>query len=176
MAHTKVPGNTQIPVVLIDVDGVLSLYGRNLDTRHGGRWLNVDGILHFLSESAAEPLRRLASDFDCVWCTGWEDRADEYLRPHYELPRPLTHLTFPAAPAGAHWKLASIDAALGPDRPLAWIDDTHDDSCRAWAHERPGPALLVGTDPAVGLRDEHVEAVAAWAGALAPESRPGRAG
>ena len=54
MAHTKVPGNTYLPVVLIDVDGVLSLYGRDLDTRAGGRWLNVDGILHFLSAAAAE--------------------------------------------------------------------------------------------------------------------------
>jgi hypothetical protein len=166
VAHTKVPGNTQVPVVLIDVDGVLSLYGRNLDIRHGGRWLNVDGILHFLSESAAEPLLRLASDFDCVWCTGWEDRADEYLRPHYGLPRPLTHLTFSSAPAGAHWKLGAIDAAFGPSRPLAWIDDTLDAGCRAWARDRPGPTLLVDTEPPVGLRPEHAERIAGWAAAI----------
>lgn len=152
--------------MLIDVDGVLSLFGRNLDTQRGGRWLNVGGIPHFLSESAAEPLRRLATDFTCLWCTGWEESADEHLIAHYALDAPLGHLTFPAEPPGAHWKLATIDAELGPERPLAWIDDTLDPSCRAWARSRPGPTLLVPTDSDVGLLDEHVERIADWAAAL----------
>jgi hypothetical protein len=162
-----VPGNTGKPVLLIDVDGVLSVFGHGLDTSPGrGRWLGVDGIPHFLSESAAEPLRRLANRFDCVWCTGWEERADEHLRRHYGLDRPFPHLSFPRAPAGAHWKLGSIDAAFGAERPLAWIDDTLDAACRAWARGRLGPTLLVPTDPAVGLHDDHVDRIEQWASGL----------
>ena len=66
-----------------------------------------------------------------------------------------------------HWKLDAIDAHAG-DRPLAWIDDAHDDSCRAWASSRAAPTLLVTTDPASGLTGAHVEALEHWAGGLAP--------
>jgi hypothetical protein len=73
-------------------------------------------------------------------------------------------VTFPDDPAvKAHWKLAGIDAFAGPSRPLAWIDDAHDDDCRAWAAARAAPTLLVTTDPAVGLTAEHGETLRAWA-------------
>ena len=58
----------------------------------------------------------------------------------------------------AHWKLDAIEAHAG-ERPLAWIDDAHDDSCRAWASARAAPTLLVTTDPAAGLTAAHVEAL-----------------
>jgi hypothetical protein len=66
-------------------------------------------------------------------------------------------------PIGAHWKLVGIDAYVDPRRPVAWIDDAHDDRCLAWAAERAAPTLLVTTDPAVGLTDRHVEELLAWA-------------
>ena len=47
-------------------------------------------------------------------------------------------------------------------RPLAWVDDSLDESCNEWAEERPEPTLLVPTDSAVGLTDAHVEALEAW--------------
>ena len=31
------------------------------------------------------------------------------------------------------------------DRPLAWIDDSMDESCHQWAERRPHPTLLVPT-------------------------------
>ena len=46
---------------------------------------------------------------------------------------------------------------------MAWIDDVHDESEAAWAASRRGPTLLVTTDPAVGLTDEHVASLEAWA-------------
>ena len=75
------------------------------------------------------------------------------------LPGGWRHLTLPrGAAAGRRTGSSSaIDAYAGPDRPLAWIDDAHDDTCDAWADERPGPTLLVATDPAVGITDEHVD-------------------
>jgi hypothetical protein len=57
----------------------------------------------------------------------------------------------------AHWKLAAIKACAAATRPLAWIDDAHNTACLAWTQRRPGPSLLVPTDPAVGLQAEHVD-------------------
>jgi len=59
--------------------------------------------------------------------------------------------------------LRAIDAHAGPDRPAAWIDDAHDERCHSWAERRPGPTLLVTTDPAVGLTEAQAERLEAWA-------------
>ena len=104
-------------------------------------------------------------DFECVWCTGWEDRADTHLPALLGLPRGWPHITFPET-ASPHWKLAGIDAFAGPDRPLAWIDDQHDHACREWAAARRGPTLLVTTEPTLGLTPEHASALRGWAKAL----------
>ncbi len=69
-------------------------------------------------------------------------------------------------PVQAHWKLGAIDRHVDPARPVAWIDDAHDERCISWAASRPAPTLLVTTDPAVGLTDNEVDRLLAWAGAL----------
>lgn len=151
------------PLLLVDIDGVISLWGFLPAQAPEGAWCTVDGILHFLSAGAAGHLRTLAERFDLVWCSGWEEKANEYL-PHAIGLGPLPHITFDTAPGEPtdHWKLQGIDAhALG--RPLAWVDDAHDASCHAWAHRRGAPTLLVATDPAVGLTAAHVEELMAWA-------------
>lgn len=158
------------PLLLIDVDGVISLFG--FDPRHApeGRFHLVDGIAHFLSAGAGEHLRALADDYELAWCTGWEERANEHLPFALGLPGPLPHLAFgdPVPSADAHWKLGAIDRFAGPSRPLAWVDDAHDASCEVWASARPGPTLLLATDPAVGLTAEHVARLRAWAQRLGP--------
>jgi hypothetical protein len=149
------------PLLLVDVDGVLSLFGFEPDAAPDGRFAMVDGIPHLLNTTAGELLAGLARTFECVWCTGWEERAEEHLPALLGLPGGWPHLTFDSHGPGrttlGHWKLDAIDAFAGPHRPLAWIDDAHDDACREWAESRPGPTLLVGTDPAVGLTMAHVE-------------------
>lgn len=67
------------PVLFVDVDGVISIYGFDPDSRPPGAFLTVDGILHFLSSAAGEHLRELAGVFELVWATGWEERANEHL-------------------------------------------------------------------------------------------------
>jgi len=129
----------------------------------------VDGLPHWLSADAGASLTRLAESFELVWCTGWEERAPEHLPRLLGLTGPAyPHLVFAGAPGpdGRHWKLDAIDAHAGPDRPAAWIDDDHDDRVRAWAAERPGPTLLVTTDPAVGITQADVEELEAWAARL----------
>ena len=153
------------PLLLIDVDGVISLFGFDPARRPEGRFEIVDGIAHFLSATAGEHLRRLCESFEPAWCTGWEEKANEYLPRALELPGPFPHISFGSASAtvGGHWKLAAIDTYAGPDRPLAWIDDAHDERCEEWASLRRGPTLLMGTDPATGLTEQHVERLLAWA-------------
>ena len=151
------------PLLLIDVDGVISLFGFSQTGPPAGRLTVVDGIPHYISTRAGPRLELLRAIFECVWCTGWEDRADEHLPRLLGLPAGWGHLTFAQEPVpAAHWKLAAIEAYTGPDRAVAWIDDAHDDTCEAWAADRPGPTLLVATDPAVGITDEHVETLLIW--------------
>ncbi len=166
---------------MVDIDGVISLFGRSgadigggIDpyTRPAGIFQAIDGIPHFLSSAAATHLLTLAEDFDLVWCSGWEEKAEEYLPHLLGLPAGLPFLRFarmtgpPPARAGSslggHWKLDAIDAYAGT-RPLAWIDDAFDESCHVWAAARSAPTLLVETEPAAGLTSREAELLAAWA-------------
>jgi hypothetical protein len=153
------------PLLLIDVDGVISLFGFDPARPPAGRFEMVDGIAHFLSATAGEHLRQLAEAFELAWCTGWEEKANEYLPLALGLPGPLPHVEFERGtrPPNAHWKLAAIDRYLDRSRPLAWIDDAHDERCVSWAAARPAPTLLLGTDPAIGITCEHVTELRDWA-------------
>jgi hypothetical protein len=156
------------PLLLVDVDGVISLFGFPSNERPAGSWMFIDGSPHLISATAAGHLQALGADFDLVWCTGWEEKANEYLPGVLGLPSALPVLSFDRNPGRghAHWKLAAIEGYAGPDRPLAWVDDALNEACRAWAGERAAPTLLVETLPHEGLRDEQVMALTAWARAL----------
>ena len=98
-----------------------------------------------------------------MWASGWEDRANDHLPGILGLPT-LPYLTFDgrARFGSAHWKLEALEE-YARSRPLAWIDDSLDESCFEWADERSAPTLLVPTESEVGLLDAHVEALEAWA-------------
>jgi hypothetical protein len=167
------------PLLFVDIDGVISLFGFPSDRRPAGDWLNVDGVVHLISATASDHLLRLSRTFELVWCSGWEDKADEHLAHLLRLPARPPFLTFSGAPSTAHWKLGSVVEHAG-GRPAAWADDAFDDECRAWAASRTAPTLLVATDPAVGLTAGHVEALEEWTrlrlapfrAAMAPSDRP----
>jgi hypothetical protein len=142
------------PLLLVDIDGVLSVFGFSPAARPAGTWLDVDGVWHLISSEAAGHLLALAPVFDVVWCSGWEDKADEHLVRVLDLPVRPPFLTFPVPTGTAHWKLATVER-YAAGRPMAWIDDGFDDSCHAWAAARRAPTLLVATDPAVGLDGAH---------------------
>lgn len=153
------------PILFVDVDGVISLFGFRSGSEPPGRFTWVDGIAHWISADAGARLRRLAGTFELVWATGWEEKANEYLPLLLELPDDeLPVLTFDgrAVFGTAHWKLEAIDE-YASDRPAAWIDDSLDDRCAIWASSRSAPTMLVETDPAVGITDEHVTALLEWA-------------
>lgn len=155
------------PLLLIDIDGVISLFGFDRGRRPVGAFISVDGIAHFLSSLAAEQLLALSDEFELAWCSGWEEKADEYLPHALGIPKGIPHVELERAGAGdgRHWKLAAIDRFAGR-RPLAWIDDGHDLSCERWAAARGVPTLLVTTDPATGLTPSHTRTLTAWVRSL----------
>src|SRR5581483_1669794 len=155
--------------------GVISLFGFDPARPPDGTFQFVDGIAHFLSAEAAGHLLELSRWFEPAWCTGWEEKANEYLPGALGLPGSWPHLELGGLGSGAarHWKLDAIERYAGELRPVAWIDDAHDERCRSWAADRPGPTLLVGTDPAVGLTSEQVRELVAWAQTLAETENTG---
>jgi len=152
---------------MVDIDGVISLFGPPGDRGSEGSFHAIDGIPHFLSSAATTHLLSLAEAYDLVWCSGWEEKAEEYLPHLFGLPAGLPFLRFERSQGAGrsidgHWKLDAIDAYAGR-RALAWIDDAFDESCHAWADRRPAPTLLVQTDPADGLTAKEASLLEAWA-------------
>jgi hypothetical protein len=181
------------PLLMVDIDGVISLFGfpggalstprpgisqspeASISAMPEGSFHTVDGIPHFLSHAAAAHLLALARDFDLVWASGWEEKAEEYLPRLLGLPAGLPFLRFERSQGAGrsiegHWKLDAIDTYAGT-RPLAWIDDAFDQSCHAWAASRPAATLLVQTAPARGLTATETHELTGWAQAL-PVTQP----
>jgi HAD domain in Swiss Army Knife RNA repair proteins len=177
------------PLLLVDIDGVVSLFGpsqalggpgarRPDDALAGdappaveGSFHSIDGIPHFLSSTAAAHLQDLSETFELVWASGWEEKANEYLPRLLGLPAPLPFIRFTArenanGTGHAHWKLSSI-ATYARDRSLAWIDDAFNPACHDWAAARPAPTLLVATVPERGLTGSEAQSLREWARRLA---------
>jgi hypothetical protein len=153
------------PLLALDVDGVISLFGFDAPALEApGRFHLIDGIGHCIGHGVGERICRLAQHYELVWATGWEERANDRLPRILGLPGELPWLSFQgqARFGTAHWKIASIERYAG-ERPLAWVDDCHDETCHAWAERRPAPTLLVATEAAAGLTDAHAETLIRWA-------------
>ena len=164
-------GDTDKPILFVDVDGVISLFGFNPSAEElPGPFHWIDGVAHCIPQAVGQRLRRLAERYELVWATGWEEKANEYLPLILKLERgDLPCLLFDgrAVFGSAHWKLEGIER-YAAERPAAWIDDSLDDSCRLWALEREAPTLLVDTNSAEGITDEHVQQLLDWADEVAP--------
>ena len=175
------------PYLLVDIDGVVSLFGR--DSRPfahmtakrtdgtgqitdappiEGAFHVVDGIPHFRSSTAAGHLQNLAHSFELVWASGWEEKADEHLPYLLGVPRGLPFVALKRRGAGAkrgagaHWKLESVSAFAG-ERALAWIDDEFNGACHRWAASRAAATLLVTTSPDRGLTEQEASTLRQWA-------------
>ena len=146
------------PILFLDVDGVISLFGFPAGAELPGRFHQVDGVAHCIGTHCGARVNRLLEHFEVVWATGWEEKANEYLPWLLGLPEKLPTLSFDERPvwAQAHWKVGAIDEYAGM-RPAAWIDDSFDEHCYRWAEERDAPTLLVRTEPAVGIDEQHVD-------------------
>ena len=114
----------QPPILFVDVDGVISLFGFPSEAAPPGQFHWVDGIAHCISDAAgAAPVPACAQTFELVWATGWEEKANEYLPLLLDLPDDeLPVLTFDgrAVFGTAHWKLGRDRRVRG--RPPGRVD------------------------------------------------------
>jgi len=157
-------GTADRPVLAVDVDGVISLFGFDGPPEtFPCEFKLIDGMAHCIAVEVGDRLRRLAPHYDMAWATGWEDRANDYLLHMLGLERlPVVRFGGDAKFGSAHWKLDPI-AEYAAGRRLAWIDDSLDDECHQWAAYRAEPTLLVETEPTRGLEEAHVEVLIQWA-------------
>jgi hypothetical protein len=146
------------------VDGVISLFGfEEPPDRSLARFQLVDGMVHCISLVAGDRLRRLEEQFELVWATGWEEKANFYLPDLLGIPElPVVSFDGAARFGSAHWKLGPLDE-FAKGRALAWIDDNFNEGCYEWAEEREEPTLLVPTESHLGIEEVHVEALRSWA-------------
>jgi hypothetical protein len=157
------------PVLFLDVDGVISLFGFEPGDPPG-RMHSIEGIPHCIGHGAAAHLARLAGRYELVWATGWEEKANEHLVSVLELPGDLPSLSFDgrAVFGSSHWKLEAMEEYAG-QRPVAWIDDNLDGRCRTWARRRAAPTLLVETERGTGITAAHVDVLLRWADEVGAE-------
>jgi len=126
------------PLLFLDVDGPISPY-RSTQRRSGYRAWTLNGS-HVLLNPAHGPAL-LDLPFELVWGTTWEHDTNTHIAPRLGLPC----------------------------LPVCEFSDEITDADRAWVATRhDGPALLHWVDPAVGLIDADLEALAAWARTLTP--------
>ncbi len=157
------------PFLLVDVDGVLSLFtepGTPAPIRPDTHFHNEHGMGHLIATENCARLLDLAASFDLVWATGWEEKANDELVRIVGLPAQLPIISFDKGKGKydhqAHWKLGAIEDFIG-SRPTAWIDDALDEACFEWAERRPHPTLLVKVESHTGLDEEAHQQLTEWA-------------
>lgn len=158
---TARPGSQRL-LLLLDVDGVIVLLGAG-----NGEPVfeaTVAGFPVTIAVGAQDRLSRLASTYQIVWASSWMRDGAEALGPLIGLADDLPFLRFdPDADRNlGTYKLAVVRRFVR-DRAFAWIDDELGDDVIVWAENREQPTLLVHPDPRIGLVDEHVAALLAFA-------------
>jgi len=145
------------PLLLIDIDGVLRptvfTPSRGYDIYY------LKGRKVYLSEQMGGEVLALASDFELVWATGWEDQANELIAPILGLPSlPVIHFN------RALDKIAGITGFVG-DRPLVWWDDWVEEGEAEWVRQRNlhTPTKLIRINHLSGLMPQDFAATRCFA-------------
>ena len=155
---------TPLPLLFLDVDGVLNPYGPVCPAGFTEQELFPgEEPVRVCSEHGGW-ITELLGAFEIMWATAWNDDANRLLAPLLSID-PLPVLTMPPAPFHPGVKLRLIAGHAG-SRPAAWIDDLHGPEARTWRKHRQAPTLLISTDPASGLTRADVTKAASWARAL----------
>jgi hypothetical protein len=150
-----------LPLLLLDVDGVLNPYAAPACppgyTEHD-LFPGEEPVR--LCPAHGPWLQELAARFQIVWATGWGENANRLLVPLLRLPA-LPVISFPV-PFDPRDKLPAI-VRYAENRPLVWIDDMLASEAFTWAGQRRPPALLISIDPAEGLTRPVIDQALQWA-------------
>ena len=147
------------PLLLLDVDGVIFPFGGGPPP--GYERTEIRGYEVTWRPSLRDSFERLTDLFDVVWATTWEHRANEAISPLLACGE-LPVIEFTSGRAGDTWKLEDVANYVG-DRPTAWVDDELYLDARAWAERRHVPTFLIRPSSSVGITDEHVAELEAFA-------------
>jgi hypothetical protein len=156
----------RMPILFLDVDGVVVVLGDRAS--EPTREMVLGEFPVSIPERAGVRLRTLHRAFQIMFATSWLGDASRHIAPALGLPDDLPHL--PLDPdrewqPGHNWKLPWI-RRFASRRACAWADDEIGPDVWAWARARDEPTLIVHTDPRVGLTDEHVADLIAFAEAI----------
>ena len=151
------------PILAVDVDGVICLFGVRRASRTGRdgavRAGRRDGALHLAGGRGAAAAA--GEHFELVWATGWEDKANDYLPNLLGLPE-LPHVSFDGAArfgsATGSWA-RSTSTAQGRAWPGSTTTSTRAATSGRERRERADPARPNRTH--LGLEEAHVEALIA---------------
>ena len=159
---------SSVPLLLLDVDGVLNPLGRR--TRGYRRYevtLDDETYTVFLDRRHGAKLLALAEETgaELVWATTWEHRANEWIAPRVGLPSlPVIELRDDSpVTSGEMFKTPHV-AGYVRGRPFVWFDDAlwAGDQRYLEAHPDVGDFLLVEVDQRAGLTDDHLDLARAW--------------
>ena len=152
------PKSDQRPMLLLDIDGVLSPFGAGPPPGFNREAFGECEVVW--SARHREWLAALSSLFELVWATTWEHSANGAMSPVLGLGQ-LPVIEFDRG-SGDTWKLASVQEFVA-DQPMAWIDDDLYLDAFTWAREREAPTLLIRTSSSVGMTGDHFEQLLAFA-------------
>lgn len=144
-----------LPVVLLDIDGVLNPLGKSAPP--GFRTYFLDGFEVALSDRHGAWLQSLVGKAELVWASTWEYTANESVGKMLGLP-PLPAVAFGKGRDGDTWKMAAVSEWVG-DRPFVWIEDDLFLDAYDWAKERAARSLLVKPSGHVGLTEAAIEQI-----------------
>ena len=166
---------SDVPLLLLDVDGVLNPVCRDLPD--GWRRGTFNGYVLSWDPTITDRLRRLheSGRVELQWLTTWTTDADRLLADPMGLPRGLRTHARGDAPTGflglfrgvaGWWKLAVARevAAAEPDRRIVWIDDDLAEQAAdtgEWLAANPH-VLVVAPDLMIGLTHEQLDEVERW--------------
>ncbi len=167
---------SDVPILLLDVDGVLN--AARADLPAGWERGTFNGYVLTWDPTITARLRKLheSGRVEIQWLTTWTTDADRLLAEPMGLPRGLvTHARADTAPTGfagvfdgrsSWWKLAAARtvAEAEPDRRIVWVDDDLAEQAAdtgEWLAAHPR-VLVVAPHLFVGLTHEQLDAIEAW--------------
>ena len=80
------------PLVLLDVDGVINDLRRGIARPWKTDYYDALGYTISVPEYMPDLLQRVHRNADIVWCTTWEERANDYISPLVGLPDDLPYV------------------------------------------------------------------------------------
>lgn len=171
------------PILLVDVDGVLNVFGLAFDDDNGGMG-EPNALLEKVFEAEAgssgvyprffvirfpagltERMKRLAEHFDFAWATTWANQAPISIAPELGMGHDWPVIVWGGGGRGATWKLDDVAKWVrinAVDRRVAWVDDDLHQDAESWATER-GDTFLAVCIPDQGLDDAVADRLIAWA-------------